>query len=166
MPRRRTRAEALSLPEAEKLRDRLLADEAKSTDTLSTIARSLAVGLALITYTFFFQKDHSDFVAQNFNILKVPSILGVMALIADGLQYFFAIRQVGAARDAIKRHIVSGRPLTVAQTERYQKNQYSFPRDAMFWLKLVLVVIGSGIVIYVLSNAAQTPAGAGAPARR
>jgi len=39
----------LPLAEGEKLRDRMNSDEDKSTETLSTISRSLAAGLALIT---------------------------------------------------------------------------------------------------------------------
>ena len=143
----------ISAEEAGKLRDRMNADEDKSTETLSSISRSLAIGLALITYTFFFQKDHSAFVVENFDELRYASLFGVCAVVSDALQYFFAWRQVRLMRSLIKDQIRQHKVLAIGALEKFTKNYFYYLRDIMFWLKLVFVAIGSISVLKVIWSA-------------
>jgi hypothetical protein len=140
----------MSRDEAEKLRDRINADEAKSTETLSTIARTIATGLALITYTFLVQKDQSNFLTERFATFRCASILGVLALAADALHYAFASIQVRCLRSRIKSHVNAHRRLTLRELDEFTRNVFYYLRDVMFWAKLVLVAVGTIIVIFAL----------------
>ena len=139
-----------SFSEAEKLRDRMNADEDKSTETLSTISRSIAVGLALITYTFFVQKEHNEFLDHNFGGLLVASVFGVLALTADTLHYLFGSLQVRLLRNKIEQHVASSGTLTIASLDHLTNNVFHKLRDAMFWSKLILVALGTSIVIVII----------------
>jgi hypothetical protein len=142
----------LSKEEAEKLRDRINADEAKSTETLSTISRTLATGLALITYTFLIQKDQSAFLLARFETFRYASILGVLSLAADALQYAFASIQVRRLRYRIKEHIRVRQVLTLQELDRFTRNWFYYLRDAMFWFKLLFAAAGTIIVVLAISS--------------
>ena len=147
-------ARPLSFSEGEKLRDRMNADEDKSTDTLSTIARSIAVGLALIIYAFFVQKDQSEFVSRYFGWLLIASVFGVMAVTADALQYLSGMLQVRRLRGKIKQHLAANEALSIVALDKYTKNVFYALRNVMFWSKLVLVAFGTALIIVIISRAA------------
>lgn len=144
--------EFVSKEEAEKLRDRINADEAKSTETLSTISRTLATGLALITYTFLVQKDQSAFLSARLGTFRLASILGVLSLAADGLQYAFASIQVRLLRSKIKEHIRVHQTLRLRDLDCFTRNWFYYLRDAMFWVKLVFAGAGIIIVIWAIAS--------------
>lgn len=150
----KTPSRLLSVSEGEKLRDRMNGDEDKSTETLSTISRSLAVGLALIAYTFFVQKEHTPFVADNFGWLLAASAIGVLAVTADALHYLFGTLQVRQMRRLIQQQIAIDGTLSIDQLARINKNLFYGLRSTMFWGKLVLVAIGTGIVLVIISRVA------------
>jgi hypothetical protein len=155
-PRRTIPDRALSLSEGEKLRDQMNANEDKSTETLSTISRSLAVGLALITYSFFFEKDHSDFLTANFLALLAASALGVLALTADAMHYLFAMLQVQLMRRRIKQHLDGNGTLTTVTLDHFNRNTFYWLRYAMFWSKLILVACGAAVIIVIILRSAAT----------
>jgi len=148
--------QAIPASEAAKYRDLMNADEDKSTENLSTISRSLAIGLALVTYTFFIGDKNNDFVASNFLGLLAASVLGVLALTADALHYLFAMLQVRLMRRQIKQEIdTTGGTLTINSVDRFNKNIFYWLRWAMFWAKLVLVAFGGSVIILIILRSAS-----------
>jgi hypothetical protein len=143
--------EFLSQAEAEKLRDRINADEIKSTETLSTISRTLATGLALITYTFLIQKEISAFLLERFGTFRIASMLGVLSLTADALQYAFASIQVRRLRSSIKAHIREHQTLMLRDIDRFTRNLFYYLRETMFWFKLLFAGAGVIIVLWTLA---------------
>jgi hypothetical protein len=146
----------ISASEAEKLRDRMHADEDKSTENLSTISRSLAIGLALFTYTFFMDDKINGFLTNNFLGLLAASVLGVLALTADTLHYLFAMLQVRLLRRRIKRQIEETTSMTFANLDRFERNAFYWLRWVMFWSKLIFVGCGVSIVVVIILRSAAT----------
>lgn len=139
--------------ELDSLRDRLNADDVKVADTFSTIVRTVATGLTLITYTFLTSDKISPFVRDNFEIIRAGSIIGLVALIADALQYAAALMQIAQAR----RSIQSGRvPETIEGVIRARTNKFLIAREFFFWSKAVITAGGACIIIYALSRASLT----------
>lgn len=141
--------------EIKSLRDRLNADEESTSSTLSTIIRTLASGLALLTYNFFASKDHTKFFADNFSSFRLASIFGIAALVADGFQYFFAVRQVAITRRRVIERYKEGK-LTVEAFAADRSNIFFIARNALFYLKAAFALAGAIIVIHALWNASPT----------
>ena len=135
--------------ELDSIRDRLNADDDKASETLSSTVRTVATGLALVVYTFITSKDQSPFVQAHFEAIRAASVLGLAALVADALQYIFALGQIGKARQMIKSGAV---PESIKGTVQARSNRYMTLRDGMFLTKIVLVAIGSFVIIDALLN--------------
>jgi hypothetical protein len=144
----------ISASEAAKFRDLMNADEDKSTENLSTISRSLAIGLALVTYTFFMDDKSNNFLTNNFLGLLAASVLGVLALMADTLHYLFAMLQVRLMRRRIKRQIEETASLTFANLDHFDRNAFYWLRWVMFWGKLIFVACGVSIVVVIILRSA------------
>ncbi len=141
--------DADTLRELIAIRDRLNEDNAKASETLSTTVRTVATGLALVVYTFFFSKDQSSFVQAHFEAVRLASLLGLTALVADALQYIFALAQIGKTRRLIESKAV---PQTVEGVVGARSNVFLTLRDFMFLVKIILVAIGSFIIIDAVFN--------------
>jgi len=146
----------ISADEAVKFRDLMNTDEEKSTENLSTISRSIAIGLALVTYTFFIESKSNDFVTHNFLGLLAASMLGVLALTVDALHYLFAMFQVRLLRRRIKQQINATGALTTTNVADFNENAFYWLRWAAFWGKLVLVACGAAVVIAIVLRSAAT----------
>ena len=136
----------------EKQVDQLNADYQATSSAFSGIIRTLGTGLALITYGFFTAKDQTAFLEKNIGLLSWASILGLLALVADGLQYFIATLQADHIRSEAKK-LQNDRKLTPEAFSRLKNNEYTTLRKAMFFAKATFAVAGLGIVLWTLATA-------------